>query len=88
MKVRELIEELQKLDQEREVILQKDAEGNGHSPLACLSGDNDCYIPECTWSGWRSLERLTSELEKEGYSKDDVYDGDDAVKAVFLIPIN
>ncbi len=50
MKNKELIELLSTLDPESEVILQKDAEGNGYSPLA--GADNDAvYIAETTWGG-------------------------------------
>lgn len=50
MKVRELIEELQKLDPEMECIIQKDAEGNGFSPLAGAD-PNGIYIKETSWFG-------------------------------------
>jgi hypothetical protein len=50
MKVSELIKELSALDQNSEVILQKDAEGNGYSPLYAVDGDG-IYISESTWSG-------------------------------------
>lgn len=50
MKVKELIMILSEFDQNAEVILQKDAEGNGYSPLA--GADHDAvYVPESTWSG-------------------------------------
>jgi len=50
MKVREVIEELQKMDPELDVILQKDGEGNGYSPCAGAS-DRCVYRAESTWSG-------------------------------------
>lgn len=38
------------MDQDAEVILQKDAEGNGYSPLE--GADHEAiYISESTWSG-------------------------------------
>jgi hypothetical protein len=50
MKVKELIEALQEVDPEMEVILQKDSEGNGYSPLA--GADLDAvYVADTTWSG-------------------------------------
>ena len=50
MKVRELINELLEMDENAEVILQKDSEGNSYSPLA--GTDHDVvYIPETTWFG-------------------------------------
>lgn len=50
MKVIELIAALQQMDPECEVILQKDAEGNGYSPLAGADG-LAVYVPDTTWSG-------------------------------------
>jgi hypothetical protein len=50
MKVKELIEQLSELDPEMEVIMQKDSEGNGYSPLA--GTDPDCiYVAHTTWAG-------------------------------------
>lgn len=49
MTVRELIEFLKTKPQEFNVILSKDAEGNGYSPLADLS--EEMYEPISTWSG-------------------------------------
>lgn len=50
MKVKELIEELSKFDPEAEVILQKDSEGNGYSPLSGAD-DDAVYQEENSWSG-------------------------------------
>ena len=50
MKVKELIEHLTGMDPEAEVIVQKDAEGNGYSPLYVVD-DAAIYVPETTWSG-------------------------------------
>jgi hypothetical protein len=50
MKVSELITELLKLDQDADVILQKDSEGNGYSPLYAVDGAA-VYVPDSTWSG-------------------------------------
>ena len=50
MKVKDLIRELQLMDPEMEVIMQKDAEGNGYSPLAGAD-PNGIYIAETTWYG-------------------------------------
>ncbi|MEE9446225.1 MAG: hypothetical protein V3V19_11240 [Cocleimonas sp.] len=49
MKIKELIEKLKSCDPEEEVILAKDNEGNGYSPLSNIS--HDIYRPESTWSG-------------------------------------
>ena len=50
MKVNELIQELSKLDPELEIIMQKDAAGNGYSPLAGADPDG-IYIKHTSWNG-------------------------------------
>jgi hypothetical protein len=55
MKVKELIQTLKELveaypeSEEYEIVMSKDAEGNGYSPLyeTCLAE----YVPESSWSG-------------------------------------
>jgi hypothetical protein len=50
MTVKELKEALENMPDDMQVIIQKDAEGNGYSPLA--GTDSDCiYIADNTWSG-------------------------------------
>jgi hypothetical protein len=84
MTVKELIEELKKEDPKRLVVIQRDAEGNGYSPLtgwwlAAYKAEND-------WSGETGLEKLTAEDRKQGYTKEDVLKG--GVPALILCPIN
>ena len=50
MKIKELKEVIKCFDDDMEVILQKDGEGNGCSPLAEIDG-NAIYVPDSTWSG-------------------------------------
>lgn len=50
MTVKDLKEAIIDLPDDMEVILQKDAEGNGYSPLYGVSS-NAVYIPETTWHG-------------------------------------
>jgi len=50
MTVAELIEQLQKLPPESQVILQKDGEGNGYSPLSEVDG-NGIYEAYSTYHG-------------------------------------
>ncbi len=83
MKVSELIELLKEEDQNRIVIMQADGEGNGYSPLADFYTGS--YLADSTWSGEVGLEELTSELEEEGYSEEDVLEGE---KALILCPVN
>lgn len=52
MKVKELIEKLKLEDENAEVILSADEEGNYYSPLeGTLGFGNGYYIPNNTWSG-------------------------------------
>lgn len=85
MKVKELIAELSAMDPESEVILQKDAEGNGYSPLSGADGEA-VYVAENTWSG---------EVYSLEYSADDNCMADDyweklkaGPKCVVLFPVN
>jgi len=72
MTVEELIKELKKCDLTSEVILAKDEEGNGFSPLADIDGENCVYSPNSTWSGEIFDARWTPEeacLSKEQHSE-------------------
>lgn len=50
MKVKDLMKILAACDPKSEVILQKDGEGNGYSPLAGADPDA-IYVSDSTWSG-------------------------------------
>ena len=50
MNVKELREAIKDLPNDMEVILQKDSEGNGYSPLYAADS-NAVYIPENDYSG-------------------------------------
>jgi len=65
MKVHELIEQLKKIEPDRDVYLAVDGEGNGFSTL---------YNIECAamWQGECRPEKLTPELEAQGYGEGDV----------------
>jgi len=84
MKVRDLLEQLKDVDPEREIVMSKDAEGNGYSPLSSLWLGK--YRAETTWYGDVGLESLTTEDKRHGYTEDDVMD--DGVPAVILNPVN
>lgn len=49
MKVKDLIKELKKLNQDAIVVLQKDGEGNSYSPLSGV--EEAFYVAESTWGG-------------------------------------
>lgn len=86
MKVQELIDRLLEEDPEREVIIQKDSEGNEYSPLADIGVAR--YRPETSWSGEVGLEELDAEALERGFTDEDVFDGEDDVPAVILYPTN
>jgi hypothetical protein len=89
MTVRELREKLAEFDQDSLVVMSSDGEGNGFSPLSGL-GDS-IYVdddPESIWDGAIYLNELTDELRKQGYTEEDLYDGDYGQLAVVLWPTN
>ena len=69
----------------RLVIVQKDSEGNGYSPLSAVDAENCAYLADSTWSGEVGLERLTPSMEDAGYEEEDVCDG---APAAVLCPVN
>jgi hypothetical protein len=66
------------------VVLAKDAEGNGFSPL--VETEHAMYLAETTWSG----EHYMTEEQRQAKDDPDEYSEapDDAVPAVFLWPTN
>mgnify|MGYP003441575268 CR=1 FL=1 len=86
--VGDLIEMLGEMDPEAVVVMQKDGEGNGYSPLSGVDDSNVVYVAESTWSGEVMLAELTEEAEEAGFSADDVYDGDDGEPCVVFYPVN
>ena len=76
MTVKELIEILSRMNQYIPVILQKDAEGNGYSPLRGAD-DVAVYVAETTYSG-------------TVYGEQDIMDGygKGGVPCVVLHPVN
>lgn len=70
MLVRDLITKLKLENPDSEVILQKDSEGNGYSPLADVDGQA-IYVPDSSWSGevysteWSADDMMMGEEEWE-----------------------
>ncbi len=85
MTVKELREALVDLPDDMPVIMQKDGEGNGYSPLYCADGDNNSYLAETTWMGEVGLTKLTPALRAKGYEEEDVNGG---VPCCVLCPVN
>jgi hypothetical protein len=89
MTVRELSTILASMDPDRVVILQKDGEGNGYSPLAAKGvHDDSVYIAETTWRGEVKYAQLTAELEASGYGEEDCAEPGEGVPCVVLVPIS
>ena len=84
MTVKELKELLSKLNDSDVVILQKDSEGSGFSPLDGIWEGK--YVAKTTWYGEAYLRELTPELIKQGYSEEDV--SKEGANAVILVPVN
>lgn len=82
MKVRELIEILQKADLDATVVLSWDPEGNGFSEMYPIE-EGLVFLP---WDGKVRYTNLTDEMRKQGYDEEDIYEGDDGVPAVVLRP--
>ena len=84
MTVKQLINKLQKCDPDREVVMSRDAEGNGYSPLDDFW--EGAYRADSTWHGEVGLEKLTKADREAGYTDEDVMD--DGVPALILCPVN
>lgn len=82
--VRELKELLNNYNDNDLVIIQKDEEGNGFSPLYEILDVK--YVADTEWSGEVFLRELTQELREIGFTEEDVSEsGEDAI---VLVPIN
>ena len=85
MTVKKLKKLLESVDENRIVIMSKDAEGNAYSPLEAL--DNDAiYKADSTYSGDVSIEKLTPSSKKQGWTKEDIIL--EGKPALVLWPIN
>lgn len=84
MTVGELIAKLKEIDPNRIVIMAKDAEGNGYSPLSDFW--IGAYRAETTWMGDVGSEELTEEMRQSGYTEEDVIR--DGQPAIILSPVN
>lgn len=86
MNVKELIDVLSTMNQDMEVIMQKDSEGNGSSP--CAGADADCiYVAESTWYG--EVYDTTWDAGDAGMDEDEWEDFKALhPRAVVLYPVN
>lgn len=85
--VGELINLLQRFPDDAVVIMSEDPDGNRFSILSEISEGVWEPDPNYLTDGelWVARE-LTPELSAQGYSNEDVYDGDDAKDCIVLWP--
>jgi len=78
----ELLDYLATQPRDRKIILQKDAEGNGYSPLADAA--ERMYAPDSTWSGeiYQTPEAVAAEPGEWSAAPDD------AERVIVLGPVN
>ncbi len=84
MKVWELIDILKTVHPEKEVVMSKDGEGNGYSPLADTTEME--YMAECSYYGYVGFKEITPAMELEGYGEEDLIK--DGESALVLYPTN
>lgn len=88
--VGELVDWLSTQPRDRMVVLSKDAEGNGYSPLA--DADETMYLAESTWAGetYPTPEQLAELVAQPGggWDAEDDAAPEDAVRVVVLGPVN
>jgi hypothetical protein len=87
MKVKELKRLLKECDNNDEVVIAKDEEGNSFSPLSEIQ-TNAVYVPSSKYSGEVYLREITGNLEVAGYLEEDLYHGKNGQNAVVLWPTN
>ena len=89
MTVEDLIKELKALDPNSQVVISKDAEGNGFSPLCELALGK--YDPYNTWDGeWWDQRELDEMAGMDAEDAEALHGtiSDKAVEAVCLWPTN
>lgn len=86
MKAKDLKKLLENVPDDFIIILQKDGEGNGYSPLSDVGSENLGYVPNSTWSGEVRPLKLTKEYKKAGYTKEDVCE--DGEPCIVMYPVS
>jgi hypothetical protein len=85
MTVKELRDELEGLPDDMEIILQKDSEGNGYSPLAGAD-PNAVYEADSTWSG--NVYSMDWSADDAAMSEDEWNEIKSKPRVLILYPIN
>lgn len=84
MNVGELKEILKDLDDDMELIVQKDSEGNGYSPLSGADPES-VYVPCSAWSG--DVYDLEWDAEDCGMEEDEWEEMRKRPRCVVLYPV-
>jgi hypothetical protein len=86
--VGDLLDFLATQPRDRLVVLEKDAEGNGYSPLA--SAGEALYVADSTWSGeaYPTAEDVAEWVADGHGSADDWTVPDDGERVIVLGPVN
>lgn len=85
MKVKDLLAALAYANLEAEVILQKDSEGNGYSPLQ--GADLEVvYVPDSSWDG--SVYPTSWDADEAGFDEDEWAELQQTSRCVVLFPVN
>jgi hypothetical protein len=82
MKVKQLKKLLEKCDDNDEVVMSTDEEGNSFSPLSDIE-KNMVYIPMLQEI---KLKELNDDLIEQGFSDDDISHDKDGLNCVVLYP--
>lgn len=85
MNVEELRKFLESYPDDVEIILQKDSEGNGYSPLD--GADEAMYVAETAWSGEAYMTDAQIDTHLSGYTDEDRAP-EDAVRVIVLWPVD
>lgn len=87
MNVKDLKKAIENLPDDMEVIMQKDSEGNGYSPLSNVNSDA-VYIPETTWFGEVFFLNETDEDEDNEMDESELEELNNHKRSLILIPVN
>lgn len=87
LRIKDLKDIIENMDDDRVVILSSDGEGNNFSPLSSeiLIGIYEPYSPDLIYRGEVGIEELTQEFKDIGYDEDDILEGE---RCLTLFPIN
>lgn len=85
MNIKDLKEIIESLPDDMEIIIQKDSEGNGYSPL--WTTDSECvYIEENNWSG--EVYSLSCTAEDHDMEDEEWETLKEMQKCLVLVPTN